>query len=236
MDWEIVDTGSASAQENMRIDAQLLDALAMRTKPILHFYEWKSPSATYGYFTDPAKHLDLEKTRSLGIELAQRSTGGGIIFHLWDFAFSVLVPATHSAFSINTLENYAFVNQAVLRALQNFLGKSLELIPTDGVAYDESCQQFCMAKPTKYDVMLGARKAAGAAQRRTKQGFLHQGSIALQMPDKAILDKVLKGETRVAEAMQAYTFALLEGGMQEAEVQRAKKSLKELLQRELERV
>ena len=40
----------------------------------------------------------------------------------------------------------------------------------------------CFVAPTKYDVVLNdekSSKAAGAAQRRTKYGILHQGSIVL---------------------------------------------------------
>jgi lipoate-protein ligase A len=47
-----------------------------------------------------------------------------------------------------------------------------------------------MARPTKYDVMLQGRKIAGAAQRKTKAGFLHQGTIALLCPDPELLGAV----------------------------------------------
>jgi lipoate-protein ligase A len=45
----------------------------------------------------------------------------------------------------------------------------------------------CFTSPSRYDVVLndsigkGQIKVAGAAQRRTKYGILHQGSIALNM-------------------------------------------------------
>src|SRR6266700_1709494 len=35
----------------------------------------------------------------------------------------------------------------------------------------------CFANPVRADVMLNGRKVAGAAQRRTRAGLLHQGSI-----------------------------------------------------------
>src|SRR5690242_9702910 len=132
-DWEILDTGRQSAEENMRLDAELLEKAESFSKPILHFYDWEGDSATYGYFTDPAKFLDLSQAHSLSLNLARRPTGGGIIFHIWDMAFSVVVPSHCSEFSINTLDNYAFVNRAVLMAIKEFLGHqpSLSLTPTD---------------------------------------------------------------------------------------------------------
>ena len=79
-------------------------------------------SATFGYFVNPGKFLDLDHVREKGLNLARRPTGGGIIFHLWDMAFSVIVPAHCPEFSMNTLDNYAFVNCVVLEAVGEFAG------------------------------------------------------------------------------------------------------------------
>lgn len=211
----------------MQIDADLLADLGQRKKGILHLYDWEGDSATYGHFVAPPTYLNMEGVKKRRLNLGRRPTGGGIVFHVWDLAFSVLVPATHPAFSMNTLENYAFVNGAVLAAVQGLLGEELKIIPEDGEQYDPLCQNFCMAKPTKYDVVLGGRKVAGAAQRKTKEGFLHQGTIALVMPPDDYLDDVLLPETRVKEAMQAFTYPLL--GNRMAEFKEAKMELKELL-------
>jgi lipoate-protein ligase A len=37
--------------------------------------------------------------------------------------------------------------------------------------------ESCFANPVRADVMVNGRKVAGAAQRRTRAGLLHQGSI-----------------------------------------------------------
>ncbi len=195
----------------MRLDQQLLEALGQESQAVLHLYEWQQDSATYGYFLKPSDFLNMEGVNRRKLDLARRPTGGGIIFHVWDMAFSVLVPAQHPAFSLNTLDNYAFVNKAVLRAVQEFLkvDKPLSITPTDLEALDCSSQRFCMAQPTKYDVILEGRKIAGAAQRKTKQGFLHQGTIALIAPPQDYLEDVLLPGTRVAEAMKRYTQPLV---------------------------
>jgi len=231
MRWEVIDTGCRSAQENMLWDAEMLSVLAARERPILHLYEWAGDSATFGHFVDPADYLDLAAADKRGLQLARRSTGGGIVFHIWDMAFSVLVPVNCPEFSLNTLENYAFVNNAVLLAVKEFLGESseMDLIPSDAFALDKSCERFCMAKPTKYDVILGKRKIAGAAQRKRKEGFLHQGTIALVMPDEGYLADVLLPGSRVLEAMQAHTFALLGTNASQLEIVDAKRELRQLL-------
>lgn len=233
MHWEIIDTGVGSAEENMRFDAEMLETLGSRARPILHFYDWAQDSATYGYFIDPKEFLNLDKASQRKLELARRPTGGGIVFHVWDLAFSVLVPASCEAFSLNTLENYAFVNNAVKNAVKEFLGAGeLDLTPNDAQAMDASCSNFCMARPTKYDVMLGGKKVAGAAQRKRKHGFLHQGTIALVMPPEEYLRDILAPGTAVFEATMANTWPLL--GKETTRIGEAKKELKHLLKKHVE--
>jgi lipoate---protein ligase len=229
-DWEIIDTGVQSAEENMRFDAELLEGAEAFSRPVLHLYGWAGESATYGYFTDPSRFLDLEAVGKVSLNLARRPTGGGIVFHLWDMAFSVLVPAHCSGFSMNTLENYGFVNRAVLGAVKEFLrGPSLSMTSHDFSPLDSSCSHFCMAKPTKYDVMWEGKKVAGAAQRKTRKGFLHQGTIALVMPQVSYLEQILLPGTKVSEAMSLHTCPLLGSSASAAEIAHAKLRLRELL-------
>jgi lipoate-protein ligase A len=228
---EILDTGRQSAKENMLLDAELLENGDAYSCPILHFYEWAGESATYGHFIDPAKFLDLNRAQDLSLQLAQRPTGGGIVFHIWDMAFSVLVPASCSAFSMDTLENYAFVNNAVLAAVNEFLdGKPLlSLTPDDFTSWDANCGHFCMAKPTKYDVMWEGKKIAGAAQRKTKKGFLHQGTVSLVHPNMDYLEQVLLPGTKVRDAMLAFTCPLLGRESDPDKINAAKQRLRSLL-------
>jgi lipoate-protein ligase A len=224
--WDIIDSGPKSAEENMRFDASLLENAERYARPVLHFYAWIKDSATYGHFVNPSKFLKPHH----GLELARRPTGGGIVFHMWDMAFSVLVPAECPEFSGNTLENYAFVNRAVLGAVKQFLGAaSLSLTPDDFAPWDPNCSHFCMAKPTKYDLIWEGKKIAGAAQRKTRKGFLHQGTIALFNPDIEYLEKILLPGTQVREAMLAHTCPLLRSSAGQQEVKEAKHTLRSLL-------
>ena len=229
--WQIRDTGFGSAEENMAQDKAWLESLTPDADPILHFYEWNKDSVTYGYFVLPKNYLDLSRMEKRGFVLAKRPTGGGIIFHTWDLAFSVLIPANHPGYSHNTLDCYAFINEAVLNSVKIFLGSdvAIALTPVDAVEFDPSCGRFCMAKPTKYDVILEGKKIAGAAQRKCRQGFLHQGSIALSLPCEEILRDILLPETKVIEAMRSYTYPLMGEKATISQIHNAKKELKELL-------
>ena len=201
---EIICGPPLSASKNMELSWNLLNSLKMDPRPILHFYNWQKSSATYGYFTDPAQFLNLKGIEVNDIELVRRPTGGGILFHLSDLAFGFLLPSTHPRFSINTLENYAAVNGAILEALRPKLG-SLAFLMEEEVSLDKASQHFCMAKSTRYDLIIDGRKVAGGAQRRVQGGYLHQGSIHLKAIPQTLLNELLLPETCVAQAMQQNT-------------------------------
>lgn len=204
----VLDSGIQKAAENMARDSSLLKELGK--DPILHLYDWEGFAATYGYFVRPEEHLDCAAVEALNLSLARRPTGGGIVFHIWDYAFSFLMPSSHAQFSENPLENYRFVNEIVLEVMQDFLSLgSVDLIPQSFPVLGEGCQNFCMARPTQYDVVYKGLKIAGAAQRKTKRGYLHQGTISLALPDEKFLKEVLLAKEDVAKAMQAYSFAPL---------------------------
>lgn len=224
MQWQIIDSQISEPSAIMEKDAFLLEKLKPEDSPIIHFYQWSVPCLTYGYFTDPSRFLNLEALRNNGILLARRPTGGGIIFHLTDFAFSVLIPAGHPSFSVNTLENYAFINRRVAIAIAAFSPNfsSPDLLP----CLKKEKIPFCMANPTQYDLMIEGKKVGGASQRRTKYGFLHQGSISLQLPPFELLEKVLIESKTILNAMKENSFCL---SPENSSLQEKRDQLKSLL-------
>lgn len=159
------------AQLNMDNDYERLKGSKSSDKPLLTFYEWGGPALTYGYFIDPESFLVKNS-----FQMGRRPTGGGILFHSIDCAFSLIIPSSHEKLSLNTLENYQLVNGIIKEAL-NSLGVKVDVL-------EAGCSnlRFCMAKPTVYDLVIEGKKVVGAAQRRSKEGLLHQGSISLRLP------------------------------------------------------
>jgi len=203
MDWKIIDSGKRSAKQNMNKDAELL--MTLSKEAIVHFYDWERDAATFGHFIDPARYFDLEKVKEKQLDLAQRPTGGGIVFHMTDFAFSILVPSIHPAFSLSPLDNYLYINRKVGLALEEFLGVTIELLHEED---KDNKDNFCMAKPTKYDLIVRGKKVGGAAQRKTRAGYLHQGSLLLGHPPSSYLQAVLK-DLRIIEKMKENSRPLL---------------------------
>ena len=244
-----IHSGCRTAEENMQMDRELLQQLEQvdqKKEAILHLYEWKGASATYGHFVKPEDFLNLEGVKNNNINLARRPTGGGIIFHLTDFAFSILVPSSHSKFSINTMDNYSLINEIVIEVVEEFLvlnnkvvekeflfKKEINLlsISDEPEPQDLACARFCMAKPTRYDVMLKGKKVGGAAQRRTKSGFLHQGSICLSKLSENFLSEVLKEDSKVLQAMDLYSYPLLGSCLDLVELNKSRRILETLFEK-----
>lgn len=190
--WTIEESGPKSPEWNMESDSKRLE---IDPAPCLRFYEWDFPSATYGYFLNPS---DFFKPNSL-LSLARRPTGGGVILHLDDLAFSVIVPTSHPFYSLNSLHSYQMINSVVLEAIH-------KVVPFDGIFLQEDLPEaprggFCMAKPTKFDLLYEGKKVGGAAQRKTKKGLLHQSSLCLKMPDPLFLDQFLKSPATAQDIM-----------------------------------
>ena len=202
--FKIINNKPMSALENMKFDSNLLDNL--KDDIILHFYNWKNPSITYGYFIDIDKYLDTNVLDELSIDYARRPTGGGIVFHMWDLAFSCLIPRKSKFFFADSIANYGFVNSIVLKAVKNFFLKKTTVFEKK-FAFNNLFNNFCMASPTKYDVVIDGKKIAGASQRCKKNGYLHQGTIACQKPDYDLLEKILKKPNKIIiEEMQKRGF------------------------------
>ena len=147
---KVLDTGTRSAQANMDLDATLLEELE---EPLLHFYDWEGEAATHGYFIQPEKFLNLKRVKAHKLSLARRPTGGGIVFHNCDLAFSVLIPATHPSFSTNPLDNYAFINRRVVEAIAAFCQTSPDLCAGNlRFKRKNQCFQVLIGSDSNYDL------------------------------------------------------------------------------------
>jgi lipoate-protein ligase A len=78
-------------------------------------------------------------------------------------------------------------------------------------------------------VMLEGRKVGGAAQRRTRHGLLHQGSICLGLVPEECLRDILAVDASVLEQMRLHSCPLLGAQPSVAEIREARVYLKHLL-------
>ena len=95
---------------NMAIDEALLEFAVV---PSIRLYRWHAPALSFGYFGKFADVACYEHDR----DLVRRWTGGGIVFHGDDLTYSIVIPASDSAFAESSTAIYEKVHRALCDAL-----------------------------------------------------------------------------------------------------------------------
>ncbi|MFN0130241.1 MAG: biotin/lipoate A/B protein ligase family protein [Verrucomicrobiales bacterium] len=161
-----IDDVPRDGPHNMALDEALL---LTEAAPVLRVYRWAGPWVSIGYFTPRHEAKISFPDRPI----VRRWTGGGIVDHASDWTYSLIVPAGEPLASHGTVESYTLVHGALVRALRE-CGVPARL--ADASASTRT--GLCFAAAVRSDVVdARARKIAGAAQRRTRHGLLHQGSV-----------------------------------------------------------
>lgn len=169
--WLLILDGRCDYAFNMACDEALLEGAQAVGQPVLRFYGWEQPAASFGY----SQHIaDIEKVTRLR-PLVRRPTGGGLVPHDADWTYSVAVPPTHAWYELRATESYERVHRWIEAAFAR-LGVTTELAP----CCRKEIPGQCFAGYEQFDVLWLGRKIAGAAQRRTKSGLLIQGSVQPQ--------------------------------------------------------
>ncbi len=166
--WHCLVDGPHSGAFNMALDEALLEAAPALGQPLLRFYEWTEPAATFGYFQAYAEVARLTALRPL----VRRPTGGGLVPHDRDYTYTLVVPPTHDWYRLRARDSYRRVHDWLRHAFGR-LGWQTELA---SIARVEGPGQ-CFIGAEQFDVLWQGAKIAGAAQRRTRSGLLIQGSL-----------------------------------------------------------
>jgi lipoate-protein ligase A len=166
--WCVLESGPQPPPENMAWDEALLENAQARKHPVLRWYGWTEPAATFGYFQ---KHAEIARTTQLR-PLVRRPTGGGLVPHDADWTYSLCFPPGHPWHELRAQESYHRTHDWLRRGFEG-LG-----IPTElATAARHDLPGQCFAGYEQSDVLWQGRKVAGAAQRRNHLGLLIQGSI-----------------------------------------------------------
>ncbi len=166
--WFLLNSGPCPAAFNMALDEALLEAAPRLGQPVLRFYGWTEPAASFGYFQ---KYAEIERATVLR-PLVRRPTGGGLVPHDADWTYSLAFPPVHDWYALTATESYRRVHEWISAAFLR-LDIATELALGRKVALPGQC----FAGHEKSDVLWRGRKIAGAAQRRTRAGLLIQGSV-----------------------------------------------------------
>lgn len=158
---------------SMGIDEALTN---LATVPVLRIYRWSIPCISIGYFTS---FKSLQESRQLR-PIIRRWTGGGVVTHGQDLPFSLVVPRTHQFSNLRPSDSYGSIHSALLDALRtNYPLREDRLALSSSPSKIQSL--CCFDNPVAHDILLDGTKIAGGGQKRTRKGFLHQGSLQLSL-------------------------------------------------------
>ncbi len=183
--WDLWLDGARSPYMNMALDQALLTCAAERDRPLLRLYDWDRPAVSIGYVQKASEVNGGDRT------LVRRPTGGGVVYHDHDVTYTVAIPPGHWIDDEDRLVSYRWINRAVQAALEAL--KMAASLSDDSISKSvDRATMVCFTNPTRYDIMADNVKVAGSAQRRTRDGLLHQGSVNLEHagPDTVSRDQV----------------------------------------------
>ena len=169
--WQDPDTRPGA--ENMAVDQLLMEQVGAggADRPLLRVYGWSEPTITFGYFLPLSDATDTFSDDDL--IYVRRWTGGGVVDHRIDLTYTLMVPRAHGLATARGAESYRVIHQALADTLL-LMGEKVRLTVVD----EGDGGAACFTNPVAYDLTnMSGEKIAGAGQRRTRHGLLHQGSV-----------------------------------------------------------
>ncbi|WP_309387439.1 lipoate--protein ligase family protein [Cerasicoccus frondis] len=188
----LLPTRKLSAAANMAVDQLLLEHYPEPDQPRFRHYEWSCQAFTFGRtqkFAEAEQRLPVHTTWREAhdhfaekFQIIRRSTGGGVVDHRDDWTYALVVPTSHALAKLKAGEAYREVHNILAWALKaQAVEATLSPCPCTDHATDESpalAAAVCFQRAEPGDVIDDdGEKLAGAAQRRTRDGLLMQGSI-----------------------------------------------------------
>lgn len=162
-----IDPVKRPGPEAMAVDEWLLETMVT---PVLRIYGWLGEWGSVGYFGQ----LTAARAAFPELEWVRRWTGGGTVDHRADWSYTVVAPAGTVIAGLRGAESYRILHEALARTL---LDEGIDARLSTGA--DLTGAALCFENPVGHDLIDPAgRKLAGAGQRRTRRGLLHQGSVA----------------------------------------------------------
>jgi hypothetical protein len=166
--WLLLRQGREAFDYNMALDEALLESATDLACPVLRFYGWTDAAASFGY---SQRWAEIEKLTLLR-PLVRRPTGGGLVPHDNDWTYSLTFPPEHPWYFLKAAESYRRVHEWLRDAFAQ-----MGVPATLSAQRQKEIPGQCFIGAEKDDLLWHGRKIAGAAQRRTRNGLLIQGSV-----------------------------------------------------------
>jgi len=194
-----VDPVQRPGPEAMAVDEWLLETAVL---PVLRVYRWLGEWATLGYFGNLAQAQGALP----GVRWVRRWTGGGVVDHRTDWTYTVVAPSGEALANLRGAESYRRIHEALVEALRAEL-RGIRM----SAGNEQTGAALCFENPVSHDLVGGnGRKLAGAGQRRTRRGLLHQGSVAAACGEADSRQRAEALATGLAEIWESREFQVPE--------------------------
>jgi len=172
---DVLPRQTADAVANMAADFLLLEHYPRPERVRFRPFAWSAPAYTFGVSQPWAKYRAQVPAQ---YPLVRRCTGGGLVSHLDDWTFALVLPIGHPLCEADAMASYAAVHEALAQALQA-QGQPVKLAPapTGGRPFQSPDACALRAEPNDLVRVDDGRKVAGAAQKRNRHGLLLEGYV-----------------------------------------------------------
>lgn len=156
---------------NMAADEALLSSAAAGVAS-LRFYGWAEPTLSLGYFQ---RHAEVRAVAELApLAWVRRPSGGMALVHHFEVTYALALPPGQTWRPVG--ESWLVCMHEVIREALAGLGVESRLC-AEPVARGEV---LCFLHHTPGDLVLGASKVVGSAQRKQRGAMVQHGSILLR--------------------------------------------------------
>jgi lipoate-protein ligase A len=188
-----------SGTENMAIDEELLERASENAHVQIRLYRWCEPTLSLGHFQsiedlagDPSVIASGRLEQLADLPRVRRRTGGGAILHDREWTYSVILPHKRSPGRLAGAGVDKGHHEWLYRAVHQAVRDGLRQLGWDAsLAEHCTCSIagklpvatkdpfLCFQRRTPVDLVVGAHKVQGSAQRRSRTGLLQHGSLLL---------------------------------------------------------
>lgn len=172
--WRLLDDGEGSGPYNMGLDEALLRSAADDGVATLRLYTWSGPWLSLGYAQRRIDETIRQRWAEAGVGFVRRTTGGRAVLHGNDLTYSLAAP--EGALRPGLRNSYDQVATALLAAIRKLGAEAATRVPARRNA-GASDSFDCFAAPAGDEIVIGAEKLVGSAQRRLRGAVLQHGSI-----------------------------------------------------------
>lgn len=168
-----VDEHNEPGARNMAIDECLLESALQRGICSVRIYGWDTATVSLGYFQASDEPRAPEFAN---LPTVRRLSGGGAILHHHEVTYSFALCPDHPL-----TERPSDLYQLAHRAILLELSKSKVVAAMRGVDHKNGPEPFlCFSRGDRNDIVIGAHKVVGSAQRRRRGAILQHGSLLLK--------------------------------------------------------